>query len=64
MVETDDRAYVIEFKLHDTAESAIRQIREKRYFEPYLDCGKDILLVGAAFDVNTRNIERWLVETP
>jgi len=64
VVETDTLVYVLEFKLHDTAEAAIEQIREKRYFEPYLDRGKDILLVGAAFDVNTRNIERWLVETP
>jgi len=64
VVETEDRVYVIELKLNDTAEAAMKQIREKRYFEPYLDRGKEILLVGAAFDVETRNIERWLVETP
>jgi len=64
VVETDTLVYVLEFKLHDTPEAAIKQIREKRYFERYLDRGKDILLVGAAFDVETRNIERWLVETP
>ena len=64
VVETEDRVYVIELKLNDTAEAAMKQIREKRYFEPYLDRGKEILLVGAAFDVETRNIERWLVERP
>ena len=60
VVETDGRIYVIEFKLHDTAEAALEQIREKRYFERYLDRGKEILLVGVAFDPTTRNIEKWI----
>jgi len=59
---TSDHVYIFEFKLHDTAESAMAQIRERRYYEKYLDCGKPITLVGAAFDPETRNLERWLIE--
>ena len=54
--------YVFEFKLQGTAEQALAQIRDKRYFEKYLDDGREIVLVGAAFDPETRNIERWLPE--
>ena len=59
---TSDHVYLFEFKLHDTAESAMAQIREMRYYEKYLDRGKPVTLVGAAFDPNTRNVERWLSE--
>ena len=56
---TDSCIYVFEFKLMGTAEQALEQIREKRYFEKYLADGREVLLVGAAFDPETRNIERW-----
>ena len=60
VAKTHARIYVFEFKLHGTAEEALAQIREKRYFEKYLDDGREIILVGAAFDTGTRNIESWL----
>lgn len=60
VVTTDDTVYVFEFKLHGTAEDAIAQIKEKRYFEKYLNSGKSIRLIGAAFDPKTRNLERWI----
>jgi len=60
VVKTDTRIYLFEFKLHGTAEEALSQIRDKRYSEKYLDDGRDIVLVGAAFDPDTRNLEHWL----
>jgi hypothetical protein len=46
VVEMPDRVFVIEFKL-GTPESALAQIKAKRYHEPYLASGKRIILVGA-----------------
>ena len=60
VAQTDSHIYVFEFKLQGTAEQALDQIREKRYFEKYLADGREIVLVGAAFDPETRNIEHWL----
>ena len=60
VAKTDSTIFIFEFKLQGTAEEALEQIREKRYFEKYLADGRDLVLVGAAFDPETRNLERWL----
>jgi hypothetical protein len=62
VVKTRTDIFVFEFKLHDTAEAALAQIREKRYFEPFLQGGRRVTLVGVAFDASTRNLGRWLIE--
>ena len=64
VVRTASTIFVFEFKLHGTADEALAQIREKRYFEKYLDDGRDVVMVGAAFDPETRNLERWLTARP
>jgi hypothetical protein len=51
----DDRTVIIEFKV-DTDESPIKQIREKKYYEKYLNEDKAIYLVGINFDSRKRNI--------
>jgi len=62
VVKTGARIFVFEFKLHGTAEEALEQIHQRRYHEKYTADGRQVLLVGAAFDPETRNLERWLVE--
>ncbi len=62
VIKTANDIFIFEFKLRDTAESALRQIRETRYFEPFLDDGRPITLVGVSFDQVGRNLERWLIE--
>jgi hypothetical protein len=62
VVKTEARIFVVEFKLQGTAEKAIQQIHQRRYHEEYTADGREVLLVGAAFDPETRNLERWLVE--
>lgn len=59
-VVTDTDIYIFEFKLHDTAESALEQIEEKKYYQKYLLDGKNITLIGVAFDIKERNIGNWL----
>ncbi|MBF0244680.1 MAG: ATP-binding protein [Planctomycetes bacterium] len=64
VVKTPGRIFILEFKLFGTAAEALAQIKAKRYYEPYLSDGRPVVLVGAAFDATTRNLEQWLVEEP
>jgi hypothetical protein len=61
VVKTEARIFVFEFKLQGSAEEALAQIHHRHYHEKYLADGRELLLVGAAFDPRTRNLERWLV---
>jgi hypothetical protein len=49
-IETATRIYIIEIKLNESAETALAQIEEKRYYEPFMDSGKSITLIGLNFD--------------
>lgn len=53
VLECDDRLYVIECKygepgrtVESLTQTAIRQIRDKRYYEPFLAKGKPLVLLG------------------
>jgi hypothetical protein len=41
----------------------MEQIKERKYFEKHLVSNDKIVLVGAAFDKGTRNIEEFVFET-
>ena len=58
-----DHVYVFEFKLNQTAEIALEQIRDKEYFRKYQHSGRKIVLVGANFDTVSRQITEWKSET-
>jgi hypothetical protein len=62
VVETPDKVYVLEFKLDESAEAALGQIRQKRYHEAFWNLGKPVLGVGVNFSSKSRNIEVWKVE--
>ncbi|MCM1452441.1 MAG: ATP-binding protein [Clostridium sp.] len=62
VVKTDQYVYVMEFKLNGTPEEAIAQIRQKEYVKPFENEGKDIILIGAAFSDETRNLASWVIE--
>lgn len=64
VARTDTHVYIFEFKLRGDAESALEQIRERRYYEKYLDSDREIVLVGAGFDRESRNIGVYAVEKP
>lgn len=61
VAETEARIYVMEFKI-GTSEEALTQIKEKRYYEPFLTQGKPITLVGIGIDPSIRNITDYLHE--
>ncbi|MCS6833245.1 MAG: ATP-binding protein [Flammeovirgaceae bacterium] len=54
--------YVFEFKLDDSVENAIKQIREKRYYEPFVGRGHRIFLVGINFSSERKEVDGWLME--
>ena len=62
VVETPCGIYVFEFKLNDTAASALAQIKAKGYHEKWLRRGKKVTLVGAAFDADLRNLSDRQIE--
>ncbi len=62
VIENANFIYIFEFKLNDTAEAALKQIHEKRYYEKYLASGKKITLVGVEFSKETRNLGKHVVE--
>ncbi len=62
LIETKGRYYIIEFKCNQSAQKAIQQIKEKRYYEPCLNKGKEIVLIGINFSTEKKNIEEYLTE--
>lgn len=59
VVHTRDRIYVMEFKLDDTADAALAQIREKRYGSRYLHSGKEVIALGVSFSSQTKTVKEW-----
>ena len=60
---TDKPAMVIELKRNGSTESAIKQIKERQYFEPLKLYKGSLLLVGINYDEkkqkHTCKIEEW-----
>ncbi len=63
VIELKKSVYIFEFKLFGTPQEALAQIKEKQYYEKYLDLEKKITLVGVAFDSEERNIGEHIEAT-
>lgn len=53
------RILIFEFKFDQTAEIALRQIEELKYYLPYVNSEVTLTLVGANFDRNLRQVNEW-----
>ena len=62
VIELRDTMYIFEFKLYDSKEDALSQIKEKKYYEKFLNKNKDIYLVGVEFDKCKKNIGEYISE--
>jgi len=51
----------MEYKL-GTAEQALAQIKEMKYYEKFLISDKNIKLIGIGFDVEQKNIGDYKIE--
>lgn len=61
VMETGDKIYILEFKMGSELE-ALAQIKAMKYYEKYLNSGKQIILMGIGFDAEKRNIGNYLLE--
>ena len=59
VVKTQDYIYVMELKLDDTVEAALRQIEEKGYALPYAADSRTLYKIGISFSTKTRRLEDW-----
>ncbi|MBF0197054.1 MAG: AAA family ATPase [Planctomycetes bacterium] len=62
VLRSPKQVLVMEFKLRDTAEAAMTQIKAKDYGLAWGNETTEVLLVGVGFDQNTRNIDKWVIE--
>ncbi|PJB28376.1 hypothetical protein CO110_09670 [Candidatus Desantisbacteria bacterium CG_4_9_14_3_um_filter_40_11] len=61
-IKTDTTVIIFEFKVVEEESgqnTALEQIRNKKYYEKYLNSGKEIYLVGIEFSKAERNIVRF-----
>lgn len=63
LVETDTHIYILEYKLDQSAQVALEQIKQKRYYQAYWNVGKPVVGVGVNFSSKSKNIEGWVAET-
>jgi hypothetical protein len=62
VVRTDKYVYVMEFKLNQSAEKAMRQITDKHYADSYLGGPQQVFRIGVNFAEETKNIDDWTIE--
>ncbi len=58
-VELSDKIYIVELKCDQSAEQAVKQIKEKRYADRFRVTGKKIYLIGINFNTSERCIKDW-----
>lgn len=63
LVKTEKAIYIFEFKLKESAEDALKQIKEKNYAERYKADNKKIVLIGVSFNAENNTVSEWLSET-
>ncbi len=59
VISDADCVFIFEFKINQDAEIALSQIREKEYFAKYRNSGKRIILIGANFNTEKRQLDDW-----
>lgn len=62
VIETEQKVFIFEFKM-SSVNQAIKQIESKKYYEKYLNSGKEIILIGVSFDMQERNIKDYIINT-
>jgi hypothetical protein len=62
MVETPTRVYILEYKLDQSPEAALEQIKQKKYYRAAWALGKPVVGVGVNFSSQTKNVEGWAAE--
>jgi hypothetical protein len=59
VLELPETTYIMELKLDESADAALKQIHDKGYWKPYANKDKEIVIIGAHFSSKDRNIADW-----
>jgi len=62
VIFTKKYIFIMEFKM-SSVNMALKQIKNKKYYEPYLSDKRGIFCVGVAFDKEKRNIKDYKIKT-
>jgi hypothetical protein len=62
VMEHGHKIYIFEFKLNDSAKTALQQIHDKGYYKQFLGQNKEIYLIGINFSGKTKSVEDLLTE--
>lgn len=62
VLEARDKVIIFEFKLNESSQIAMDQIKQKKYYQMYQDRELPIYLVGINFNGEQRVIDGWQVE--
>lgn len=57
VIEVPKFIYIIEIKFNESADTALAQIKERRYYERFISQGKIIILLGVAFKREPHNFD-------
>ncbi|MDE7080873.1 MAG: ATP-binding protein [Muribaculaceae bacterium] len=63
LIRTADFIYIMELKFDSSAESAIAQIKEKRYDLPWSTGRRGIITIGINYSSAQRRIDSWVIDT-
>lgn len=61
LLQTSDYIYILELKINQTAEEALRQIEEKNYAAPYANDSRRLFKIGVNFSTATKLIDDWKI---
>lgn len=62
LITTSKYRYLIELKVDNTPEEALRQIDDKEYALSFADDSREVIKIGANFSTETRRLTGWKVE--
>ena len=61
LVETPRFIYIVEIKINDTVEAALRQIGDRGYVRKFADDPRTLFKIGVRFSTDTRCIDSWKI---
>ena len=61
VIETKKYVYILEFKMDQSVEEALKQIEEKGYAFPYKSDPRTLYKIGVKFSSEKRTIEEWKI---
>ena len=61
LMKTKDYIYILEFKINESAEAALKQIEDKQYAKLFESDSRKLYKIGINFSSKTRKIDGWKI---